>query len=487
MLINIQNLTFCYDGSYDNVFENVSLQLDTDWRLGLTGRNGRGKTTLMRLLMGEHEYQGRIDSPAKFEYFPYNITDRSMTVQAFFEQNNPDSLQWEIDRELSLLEVDESVPERSFDTLSNGEQTKVQLASLFLRENSFLLIDEPTNHLDTEGRELLADYLSRKQGFILISHDRRFLDSCVDHMLAINRKNIELCKGNFTTWYDNKQQRDNWELAENARLKGDIKRLKTAARRTKEWSDNVERSKIGTHCADRGAVGHKAAKMMQRSKNLEKRQTGAIEEKSELLRNIEEVESLKLHLLDYPKQRLLTLRELSIGYDGRTVFDGATLELMRGDRVAICGSNGSGKSSILKLLLGEAVPHGGTVELGSSMCISYVPQDSSFLAGSLDDLITERGVDGTLLKAILRKLDFARVQFEKPMQDYSAGQKKKVLLAASLATQAHLYLWDEPLNYIDVFSRMQLETLLCEYAPTMIFVEHDSAFVDAVATKRLVL
>lgn len=487
MLINIQNLTFCYDGSYDNVFENVSLQLDTNWRLGLTGRNGRGKTTLMRLLMGEHEYQGGIDSPAKFEYFPYNITDRSMTVQAFFEQNNPDSLQWEIDRELSLLEVDESVPERSFDTLSNGEQTKVQLASLFLRENSFLLIDEPTNHLDTEGRELLADYLSRKQGFILISHDRRFLDSCVDHMLAINRKNIELCKGNFTTWYDNKQQRDNWELAENARLKGDIKRLKTAARRTKEWSDNVERSKIGTHCADRGAVGHKAAKMMQRSKNLEKRQTGAIEEKSELLRNIEEVESLKLHLLDYPKQRLLTPRELSIGYDGRTVFDGATLELMRGDRVAICGSNGSGKSSILKLLLGEAVPHGGTVELGSSMCISYVPQDSSFLAGSLDDLITERGVDGTLLKAILRKLDFARVQFEKPMQDYSAGQKKKVLLAASLATQAHLYLWDEPLNYIDVFSRMQLETLLCEYAPTMIFVEHDSAFVDAVATKRLVL
>jgi lincosamide and streptogramin A transport system ATP-binding/permease protein len=116
-----------------------------------------------------------------------------------------------------------------------------------------------------------------------------------------------------------------------------------------------------------------------------------------------------------------------------------------------------------------------------------VPQDASFLAGDLDSYAVEHGIDITLFRAILRKLDFARVQFEKDMRDYSAGQKKKVLLARSLCEQAHLYVWDEPLNYIDVLSRVQIEELIQAYHPTMVFVEHDRAFCENVATKVLKL
>ena len=228
-LINVNNLTFGYDGSYDNVFENASFAIDTDWRLGFCGRNGRGKTTFLKLLMGEYEYSGKITANVNFEYFPCKTEDTSKNTIDIIG-NNEEYEFWQLQCELSLLGVDEDVLYRPFSTLSNGEQTKVLLASMFLRENNFLLIDEPTNHLDMESREMLADYLSTKQGFILVSHDRAFLDKCTDHILSINKADIEVMKGNFTTWYENKVLKDNYEIAENAKLQKEIKRLKETAK-----------------------------------------------------------------------------------------------------------------------------------------------------------------------------------------------------------------------------------------------------------------
>jgi len=161
--------------------------------------------------------------------------------------------------------------------------------------------------------------------------------------------------------------------------------------------------------------------------------------------------------------------------------------LEQGDRLALMGGNGSGKSSIIKLQCGEPVPHTGSVRIGSGLVISYVPQDTSFLTGDLSEFAEQRQIDEPLFKAILRKLDFARVQFEKDMSDFSAGQKKKVLIAASLCQQAHVYIWDEPLNFIDVLSRMQIEDLIVTFKPTMLFVEHDRAFCDNIATKLVEL
>lgn len=490
-LISINHLTFRYDTSYDNIFDDVSFQIDTDWKLGLTGRNGRGKTTFLKLLMGEYEYGGAIRASVAFDYFPYEAADKAWDTLAVIEGIVPGLEFWKLQRELSLLEVEEETLYRPFGTLSNGEQTKVLLAALFLKESNFLLIDEPTNHLDMEAREKVGRYLNSKKGFILVSHDRAFLDQCIDHILSINKSNIEIQKGSFSAWQQNKDRQDRFELAENEKLKKEIKSMAAAARRTSDWSDKVEKTKNGTRLSglkpDKGYIGHQAAKMMKRSKALEARQENAMEEKSGLLKNIETADSLSIKPKIYHSEKFAEAENLSILYDGRMVVKGVNFAIHAGDRVALTGKNGSGKSSILKLLMGEDIDFKGSFRMGSGLITSYVPQDTSFLQGNLKDFARRESIDDSLFRAILRKLDFSRVQFDKDMTEYSEGQMKKVLIAKSLCQSAHLYIWDEPLNFIDVISRIQIEELLLNHKPTMIFVEHDRAFSASVATKQIFL
>jgi len=486
-LINVSHLTFAYEGGLEKIFENVNFRIDTDWKLGFTGRNGRGKTTFLNLLLGRYDYEGSITSSVPFEYFPYPVPDDEMDAPAVIRTIAPAAEDWQIAREISLLDVTEDTLRRPLRTLSNGERTKTLLAALFLKENSFLLIDEPTNHLDLGARATVSAYLNRKRGFILVSHDRTFLDGCVDHILSINRANIEVQKGNFSSWWQNRQLLDESERAENERLKKDISRMQEAARRASGWSDTVEKTKRGVRNSslrpDRGYIGHKAAKMAQRSKTLERRRKEALEEKSALLQNVEEGEKLKLFPLAFHSPRLAELENVSVSYGNRSVCEGVSFTIGRGERIALRGRNGCGKSSILKLILGERLEYGGTLNVASGLKISWLPQDAEGLSGSLTDFAQQSGIDRSLFLAILRKLDFSRTQFEKNMEDYSGGQKKKVFLARSLCEQAHLYLWDEPLNYIDVISRMQITELLLEHGPTMVFVEHDRAFCDDVATR----
>ena len=488
-LINASNLTFGYEGSYDLVFDGVSFRLDTDWRLGLTGRNGRGKTTLLRLLLGELDGGGAISASVQFEYFPPRVADENLTAFAVAEALTPGLALWALERELSLLGLEPEILEQPFGLMSYGERTKVLLAALFLRDNAFLLIDEPTNHLDLAGRELVCAYLRRKSGFILVSHDRAFLDGCVDHIMDIGRQEIQIQQGNFSSWWENKAREDAHEMAENDRLRKDVKRLKGAARQAAQWSDKTESSKIGSHSADRGFVGAQAARMMKRSKAIARRRDTAATEKAALLKNIETAETLKLHPLPYHKKQLLSLRDVALSYGERTIVRGIGFAVETGDRVALRGPNGSGKSSVLKLLtVGDgALTVSGTVTLGSGLIISHVSQSADGLSGRLRDYAEANSVDESLLLAILRKLDFSRVQFEKDISELSQGQKKKVLLARSLCESAHLYVWDEPLNYIDVLSRMQIEQLILDFEPTLLFVEHDRVFCDRVATKTVVL
>lgn len=486
-LINVTDLSFAHEGSYDNIFEHVSFQIDTDWKLGFIGRNGRGKTTFLNLLLGRYEYEGNISSNVEFEYFPYEVGDTHRLTSEIIEEQDSQVQMWQVMRELNLLHVAADTLYRPFNTLSFGEQTKVLLALLFLKDNRFLLIDEPANHLDKDAREAVAEYLRRKKGFILVSHDRHFLDSCVDHILSINKMDIEVQKGNFSSWYANKEARDRMETEQNEKLKSEMNRLTKAAKQTESWSDNVEKSKRGQRVAglrpDRGHIGRKAAKMMKRSKILEARQQSALEEKSKLLKNIDYAESLKMFPLVYHMNRLAALRNAAINYGTRKVCRNVSFEICQGDRICLAGANGCGKSSILKLILGEDISFEGEFYKGSGLKISYVSQDTSCLRGSLKELTREYELDESLFKTILRKLDFNREQFDKDISEYSAGQKKKILLAKSLCQRAHLYVWDEPLNYIDVLSRMQIEELLLKYKPTMIFVEHDEMFREKIATR----
>ena len=501
--IRVTDLTFSYEGSFDPIFENVSFSIDTNWKLGFIGRNGKGKTSFLNLLLGKYPYSGTISTPAVFDYFPYPITARQLQLPAaeFIEALKSSCELWRVLRELNDLQEDAEVLYRPFATLSPGERTKLLLAILFSGENDFLLIDEPTNHLDQEAREIVKHYLSAKKGFIQVSHDRDLLDACIDHVLVLNRRTIEVQSGNFSSWWENKRRKDQFATAENEKHLREISALRQAAARTAEWADQNERTKIGfdpvrehdRYINTRAYIGAKTKKLQSQVKQTEKRIHREIAEKEGLLADLEQPVDLKLRPLVHPKETLVQVRDYAVKYPdaAQPVFTGLTFCVQRGQRIALHGQNGCGKSTLLRRLLEKAgavdtgvpVIESGSCETASGLILSYVSQDTSLLKGSISAFCSNHQLEESLFCAVLRQLDMERVQFCKPMEDYSEGQKKKVLLAASLLTPAHLYVWDEPLNYIDVFSRMQIEKLLLTYEPTMLFVEHDACFRERVATQ----
>lgn len=505
-IINVKNLTFRYDGSLNNVFENVSFNIDTDWKLGLIGRNGKGKTTFLKLLLGEYEYKGTITKSVEFDYFPFEVKDKERMAIEIVNEIAPSVEDWQIIKELNLLNTDAEILYRNFNLLSGGEQIKILLISLFLKGNNFLLIDEPTNHLDIETRNNLVEYLNKKKGFILVSHDRNFLDKVVDHIISINNTNIDIQKGNFSSWQENKDRQDNFELTQNEKLRKDIGRLEIASKNTANWSDKIEKTKYNTtnsgSSVDRGYIGHQSAKMMKRSKVLERRIDKAIEEKSSLLNNVDRSDSLKIIPLESRKNPLVLAEGLQIQYDNKAIFNPTSFEVNNGDRVAIAGKNGAGKSSILKLILeknstcnentndlvlsGKA-EYTGTLKVASDLKISYVSQSTEYLKGNLKEFATQYEVEESIFKAMLVKMGFSNSEFDKDIKQMSEGQKKKILIAKSISEQANLYIWDEPLNYIDILTRIQIEDAILKYKPTIIFVEHDETFIKKIATKVIEL
>lgn len=501
--LNVWDLTFGYEGSFDYVFEHVSFSVDTDWKLGFIGRNGKGKTTFLNLLLGKYSYGGTITSPVPFDYFPYEIGEaqRKRCASEFMEELKSGCEEWKVLCELDKLHGSAELLYRPFDTLSHGERTKVLLSILCSGDHEFLLIDEPTNHLDQESRQAVKEYLKSKKGFILTSHDRDLLDACIDHVLVLNRQSIEVQSGNFSSWWENKKRRDHFERAENEKHLKEIASLQKAADQSGRWAQKNENTKIGYDPVKepdrpfRAYIGAKTKKMEKRVKEYEKKMEREIEAKKDLLLDIEEPVSLKLNPLSYHKERLVYMNGLDLGYEGgggeAKVLKDISMEIKRGERVFLHGRNGSGKSTLMKAVLAaggydadrDLKILSGDIAVGSGLKISYVNQDTGFLKGGIREFVKEKGLDESLFCALLRQLDMERVQFSKNMEEFSEGQKKKVLIAVSLMTPAHLYIWDEPLNYIDVFSRMQIEELLLSYEPTMILVDHDIWFQEKIATR----
>jgi lincosamide and streptogramin A transport system ATP-binding/permease protein len=481
--IAITNLTFAWDGSAENVFEDLSFHFDTDWRIGLIGRNGRGKTTLLKLLAGELPHGGAISAPVRFRYFPYLIEDSKQNTVDVVDEVCPVHEFWELCCEMNLLGVSQEVLFRPFETLSFGERAKVLMATLFLGHGDFVLLDEPTNHLDVSGKQAISEYLCAKRGFLIVSHDRVLLDAVCDHTIAIGTGGIEVQNGSYSIWAEEKRRRDARELAMNAQLAKDVARLETAARAARGWSDKVEETKTGHGPVDRGYVGHKSAKMMKRSKSLTARRETTVTQKTGLLKEIEQTGTLKMSPLTHHKDILVEAENLSIDY--LPEFSRLNMWISQGSRIALTGDNGSGKSSVLKVLMGEHIPHKGVVRSAGGLIVSYVPQDASWLLGNIRAFATGAGVDLTRFLTILRAMGVPREDFAKDLPDLSDGIKRKTLLAKSLCESAHLYIWDEPLNYLDILSREQIEEVILAYAPTMIFVEHDETFMSRVATETI--
>ena len=476
--IQINNLNFIYPGQTEYIFKNVNLTLDTDWKLGLIGRNGSGKTTLLKLLLGEYESNNAISKNIEFEYFPYEIkNENDLTINIAYKIL-PNLEEWRLYKELNLIKMDANILYRNFSTLSGGEMIKFLLICAFLKENKFLLIDEPTNHIDEESKDSLIEYLKQKKGFILVSHDRKILNEVVDHILYIGKQNITLEQFNKTN-------RDNSEIEQNKRLKNDIMKLDAIAKKTENWSNAVEKSKKGA--IDKGHVGHQAAKMMKRAKVLESRRDKKIEEKTGLLKDIDILPDLQMKPLIASRKNLILVQNLSIFYDKKILFKNLNFEINSGERVAIEGKNGSGKSSIVKLIVGENIPNNKGLKVMPNLKISYVSQMTDEVKGTISEYARYNNVDEGIFRAMLQKLGVDKEKLDKNLSDLSEGQKKKVMIARSISEDSEIYIWDEPLNYLDIQSREQIENMILKYEPTMLFIEHDNVFINKIATKVIQL
>lgn len=519
-VIQVQNLSFAYEGAAAPVFSDLSFNMDSSWRLGLVGRNGRGKTTLLRLMAGQLQGQGQIISALPFDFFPFEVADHRPAREALIDARLPYTA-WEremadclalatpeaiarygdieqryalaqgyiirdlLAREAALLGFDPKDLGRPFASFSPGEQTRLKLAALFLLPGHFLLIDEPTNHLDTGGRQLIAAYLRQKSGFLAVSHDRDLLDSVCDHILALEKQGARLVTGNYTTYRENKRLWDQHEREQQAALIADIKRLQGSGREKAAWSDKIEATKIGHGPCDRGFVGAQAAKMMRKAKAIETRIQRQITEKEKLLKNLEYTSPLKLHPVSHPAPYVLRLHQLSFSYGASPLLTDLTFTLKPGERLALTGPNGCGKSTLLKLILGELQPTAGSLTIPNGLTISHLPQTAAGLTGTPRELAIQRNLDLTLLFTLLRKFDLPQAHFDRDITTFSLGQRKKTLLALSLAQPAQLYLWDEPLNDIDPESREQIEDMLLETRATMVLIEHERTFINRVATREL--
>lgn len=493
--IQIKNLTYGFDLQGELLFENTDLTIQTTWKLGLIGRNGRGKTTLLNLIRGEIPYSGKIEHQTSFLYFPQEILDRTqMTYQVL--EGFDEIEYWKLERELNLLGVDPEVLWLPYQQLSGGEQTKVLLAILFAQDSGFPLIDEPTNHLDLASRQLVASYLKeKKQGFILVSHDRQFVDEVVDHILSIERSQLVLHQGNFTQYETEKKQRDEFELASNTKLKKEIQRLNQTAAEKARWSASREKDKYGDpkkkgsgSIGDTGFIGAKAAATMKRSKAIVHRMEEQVSEKEKLLKNLEKVDTLTLQVKPTHRKQWVKVEKFQLFYGEKPLFQPISFELNTGDCLAIIGENGSGKTSLLDFFLGKFTGEvKGEVTLSSDWNLSLIRQSFLDNQGTLKEFAEERKINEQELLNHLRKLGVERSVFLNKIERMSQGQQKRVEVAKAMLTPADLFIWDEPLNYLDVFNHQQLEEAILNSRPTMIVVDHDRYFLNKIATKTIEL
>jgi lincosamide and streptogramin A transport system ATP-binding/permease protein len=546
--IVFDQVQFHYRDPFQDVFGGLDLTIETGWRTALVGRNGRGKTTLLRLVAGALEptagrllvpvearlFPGRPPDPARSTLeavrsaiAPYDDWRREMAalaergaadesaglaalhagspLEAPAPSAAPDAAAlarwaelaerfdaaggWDVDarieRELALLGLEPSALERPFGSLSGGEQTRALVAALFLAPGVFALIDEPTNHLDLAGRERLMEYLAGKPGFLLASHDRALLDGCADHTIAIERSGVTCARGGYSTWKREHDRRQEQERRRRETLEREVATLRRASRDRREGAMKKEREKRGA--GDKGFIGRRAAKQMRRALDIERRVERRIEERSTLLRDWEKERTLALQPSERSPEALLRVTELSLRLPSRVLFERVSFTVRRGERIVVVGSNGCGKTKLLDLVAGEALPGVFVVEgratLAARARVARAHQVPCWREGSLRDRLREGAIDETRFRNVLGALGVEGDLFEHPLETLSQGQLKKVELARSFLDEQDLLVWDEPMNYLDAPSRERIEEAILAASPAALVVEHDRAFIDRIATE----
>ncbi|MGE5402662.1 MAG: ribosomal protection-like ABC-F family protein [Ignavibacteriales bacterium] len=516
--ITINQLYFHYDSPYQDVFSALSLTISGSWKTALIGNNGRGKSTLFGLIAGSIQpVSGTLKVPMEVKCFPFTPQNEESVTQLVIRESIAPFSIWEkemntlmekgddeslnkysgyldlfmhydgytidslIEKEAANMGLKTDILFRPFKTLSGGEKTRALILSLFLKKDCFPLLDEPTDHLDYNGRELLTEYLySSKKGFIVASHDRYLLDNCTDHVISINKSDTTVMQGNYSTWKYQKDIEEEFEQRRYENLQREIKDLEKAAQQRRKWSSAKEKEK--NSASDSGFVSHKAAKLMKRATSIERRIEDNILSKKELLKNKESKSSIIMKsALPIPGQ-LISIHDLAVSIGGNEIFSGLYMNVNKGDRIAVTGPNGCGKTTLLNVISKTIPMSEGSLYIAPGINISRAYQIPLWIHGHLKEHLYNNKIDETSFRFIMSALGMKGEVFDHQLETFSKGQLRKIDLCRTLVASPQLLIWDEPLNYLDISSREQLEEFISNEKPTIVFVEHDRIFIENTAT-----
>ncbi len=505
--ISIQNLVKSFDAD-TNLLDGITFDVQSGERVGLLGKNGAGKTTLFRILTGELDYnsgeisfaQGKkVGLISQIPHYPAGYTVEQVLHTAFaglekikrqmraletemaehasdallreydqlanrFQVGGGYEMDTQTDKICNGLAVTQEQREQVFDSLSGGEKTRVNLARLLLEQTDILLLDEPTNHLDMHAVEWLEEYISKFKGTVLtISHDRYFLDRVVNRIVEIHDGKAEFYSGNYSFYVQEKQARFELQLKQYEKEQAKLGQLGFTLERMKGWGINNR------------TLYRRAMSIQHRMDRIQKTDRPT-QDKTMRARFAQR---------DFFGDEVLSIKGLGKAFDGRTLFENVDLEVAGGERIALLGDNGTGKSTFLKILLGEEAG-AGKVKFGPTVKWAYLPQIIRFEHPErtlLDTMLYEKGCSVQTARDRLGAYLFEGEDVFKPVSALSGGEQSRLRLCMLMDEKINLLILDEPTNHLDIASREWMEDALEEYEGALIFVSHDRYFVDKFATR----
>ena len=493
-----------------NILDGLSFSVNSGERVGILGRNGCGKTTLFRILVGEIGYDEgevmiapskRLGLISQIPVYPADWTtedvlrdahkrlyalsakidalaaqmehDDSPTLLGEYDRLSEDfrrlggySMDTDRNRVANGLDIPAAMRAQLFSSLSGGEKTRVNLARLILEDTDILLLDEPTNHLDLHATEWLEDYLLHFRGTVLvISHDRWFLDKVVQRSIEINEGRAELYSGNYSFYVEERQRRFEEKLKKYERDQAKIEQLTRAAEQMHLWA----------------FMG--ADKLHKRAFSMEKR----IEKLSQSERPAEQKKlNVKFKQREFEGDEVLVAEDVSKSFGERTLFSAIDLLVRGGERVALIGDNGTGKSTLVKLIMGEETPDTGYLYRGPAVRTAYLPQIVSFSDESrsaLDTMLYDCRCQPQEARDRLAAFGFRGESVFTPVGTLSGGEKSRLRLCMLMGADINFLILDEPTNHLDIASREWMEDALSDYEQTLLFVSHDRYFIEKFATR----
>ncbi|MGA4721084.1 ribosomal protection-like ABC-F family protein [Fictibacillus nanhaiensis] len=479
------------------ILKDISFDIRQGEKIGLVGWNGSGKTTLVNILMKclSHDHGSITTWPVNLHmgYLPQS-TDYVLDVEQELMETGEDLL-----RTSKKLGLQKHLLQKSeLQHLSGGERLKVSIAKIWANHPEFLILDEPTNHLDLQGINWLTEEVQNYKGAaIIISHDRYFLDETVEKIFELEDGILTVYEGNYSAYRREKQRRFEQQLKDYEKQQRKIQMIQQQVSTLKSWSEKAHREagKGGT-AAENRQMGLKEYERMKAKKkdnqiksklnrlNLELSKTGIDKPKEE-----SDV-FFQFDSTGKRGKRLIEARGLSKQYGDRTLFKESRFYIKHGERIALQGPNGSGKTTFIKMLLGEESVTKGSIWKSESMKIAYLSQDVSDLPEEKTvyeyfDLEEKHQV--TQARTIFANMGIEDRKLSKPIRHLSLGERTRVKLVLMILQEYDVLILDEPTNHLDLPSREQLEETLSQFSGTLIIVSHDRFFVEKLCDKLLVI